>query len=328
METNSDRPESEAVESRLRLKRVFLLSLIFSLAACALIAVGVLLFGQFGSVTARILGTLGVLAVHSGAALACADSLERRLWPVLSRIGLAVFTLNFAWFELIIWGHDTWAFEETITTLTLLGFYVLAIPPCALYAKRRWRPLAIGGFAMCAVSLLMTLAVVWFEYELGDDWQRCAAALAILAISMSHTCLLGFVKPRGAINWVLRGTITSIWLLAVLICVAILLDSDDELLVRFMGALGVLDGCGNLSLLILTRLNKVQAVERLETSEKQIELICPRCTKQQKLTSGAAECVDCGLRFRIEIEEPRCPGCGYLLWQLPERRCPECGQEF
>jgi DNA-directed RNA polymerase subunit RPC12/RpoP len=43
---------------------------------------------------------------------------------------------------------------------------------------------------------------------------------------------------------------------------------------------------------------------------------------------GDSKCGNCGLKFRIEIEEPRCARCGYLLWQLTERRCPECGQTF
>jgi hypothetical protein len=44
--------------------------------------------------------------------------------------------------------------------------------------------------------------------------------------------------------------------------------------------------------------------------------------------AGASQCTACGLKLRIEIEEPRCAKCDYLLWQLPQRRCPECGTAF
>lgn len=319
---------SDAVESRLRLKRVFLRSLIISLAACALIAVGVLLFGTFNRTTGRILGTLGILAVHSGAALACADSLERRWWPALSRVGLVLFTLNFAWFETLIWFRDGPIVEELLTTLTLIGYYVGAIPTVALLDKRRWRVVAWLSLVACVASFFMCLGMVWFARELGNDFERWTIAAVIIAGSFAHTCLLGFVRTTPLSLWVLRGTLASMWTFAILSVWAVLKQLQPDLHIRLIGAAGVLDICGNLVLVILSRLNKVRQVEGLESTEKQIELICPRCAKQQLLTSGAAECSDCGLRFRIEIEEPRCPGCGYLLWQLPERRCPECGREF
>ena len=102
--TKMDRARFEAY---LRLKKIFLRALIVSLVTGTLIAVGVLLFGQFNQTTNRILGTLGVLALHSGIAMACTEALERRFWPALSRLGIILFSLN-----LVLFRHDHLVHEQ------------------------------------------------------------------------------------------------------------------------------------------------------------------------------------------------------------------------
>ena len=77
---NASTPEDLA-PARLRLKQWFLRTLVISLTCCALVAVIALLLGTFNRTTARILLTLGALAVHSGIAMVCAAALEHRQWP-------------------------------------------------------------------------------------------------------------------------------------------------------------------------------------------------------------------------------------------------------
>jgi hypothetical protein len=324
--------DSERIEARLRLKRLFLRTLIVSLAVGALIAVGVLLFGEFNQTTFRVLGTLGVLALHSGIALACIAGLERRWWPALSRVGITLCAVNFVVFELVIWWPwptNDWIGREFGTTLVAIAYYVAAIPCAALRERRRWLPIAYAGLACCVAGLLISLVAIWAHEYLDVFYEeRLTAIAAVIAFSLAHTCLLGRVRVNPTNIWVLRGTLGCVWLLAGLVGYAILADIEDEFLIRWIGAVGVLDVCGNLTLVILSRLTRVQGVEKLETSEKRIELCCPRCTTSQTVVTGASKCATCGLKFRIEIEEPRCARCGYLLWQLPERRCPECGLEF
>jgi hypothetical protein len=59
--------------------------------------------------------------------------------------------------------------------------------------------------------------------------------------------------------------------------------------------------------------------------ERATALSCPRC--RSNVTAGAKEarCGACDLRFRLEIIEERCTGCGYSLYGLTMDRCPECG---
>lgn len=58
-----------------------------------------------------------------------------------------------------------------------------------------------------------------------------------------------------------------------------------------------------------------------------LTMTCPECDQWQIHRPGPARCGDCGLRYIVEIKEPRCD-CGYLLYQLQSNTCPECGKAF
>jgi predicted RNA-binding Zn-ribbon protein involved in translation (DUF1610 family) len=338
--TSSADAGGELLESRLRLKRVFLQAMIASLVTSALIAVGILLFGEFNQTTNRILGTLGVLAVHSGIATACADMLERRLWPTLSRLGIAIFSANFVVFVTLIWlpamtwlpvasWLPNWSIErESATTAVLIGYFVLAIPPAALRERGRWLPIAYSALGFGVLGFGMALVAFWAEGVENEIFVRLTGVAAVYACSFSHTCLLGFARGVSPNTWIVRATGVCIWIVAAILSHGILVDDLSEFRARIAGAAGVLDACGSLTLVILARLKRVQKVEQLQTSDKELELVCPRCTERQVVRAGNSKCRECGLKFRIEIEEPRCARCGYLLWQLTERRCPECGETF
>lgn len=319
------------VSARLRLKRRFLRTLVVSLTTCAVVAVVALLLGQFNRTTARILLTLGALALHSGIAMACAASLERRLWPRLSQFGLLLFGLNFAVLTTCVWwpgGPDTPALKALVTTAGLLGYYVLAIPCADLWERWQWGGLPLAGLGACAVGLVMQLVCVWAEPVDAITFGKATAIVAIVAFSLAHTCLLLRIPGGARLVWLLRATLAALWGVAVLASLMIALELDDELAFRLLGALGVTDACGSLALLIIAKLKQVSDVARLETAAPQVELRCPRCTASLVLDVGGSQCSACGLKIRIDVEEPRCAKCGYLLWQLPQRRCPECGTAF
>ena len=318
------------LESRLRLKRLFLQAMIVSLVTGALIAVAILLFGTFNKTTNRILGTLAALAVHSGIAMLCTDTLERRWWPALSRLGIILFAANFAVFVTIIWStrRDSVIIREIVTSLILIGYYLVTIPPAALRERGRWLPISYIALAFCVLGFGMALIAIWAEVSDDEMFARLTFVAAVFACSLSHTSLLGFARVVSPNTWIIRGTAACIWILAAILSHGILVDDLTEFRARIAGAAGVLDACGSLTLVILARLKRVQKIEQMETSDKEIELVCPRCTKRQVVNAGDSKCQECGLKFRIEIEEAVCTKCGYLLWQLTERRCPECGQPF
>ncbi len=317
-------------DAHLRLKRVFLRTLVISLATCAFVAVAALLIGEFTELTGKILFTLGALALHSGMAIACTDSLEKRRWPKLSITGLVLFGLNFCTLMTCLWGtgfNQPWE-RAMFTTGALLGYYILAIPAASLHEGQRLRSLALAGLAVCTVGFAMLLVCIWSEPTGSDAFPKATAIAAIIAFALTHTCLVVRVPGGIGLPWLLFGTCASMWTLAAVASGMIILEPQHEFWARLLGALGVIAATGSLALLILTKLRRVGKEERLETTPARVELRCPRCTTLQTVNAGATRCAACGLKFRIEIEEPRCPKCDYLLWQLPERRCPECGTTF
>lgn len=326
-----ERPATAAAAGRLSLKRFMLRALVASLVTCALVAVGALLLGTFNETTARILLTLGALALHSGVAMACAMSLERRLWPRLSLVGLVAFGVNFCVLITCIWwpgGLGMPVVRAIFTTGAVLAAYVLAIPGADLYDRRYARPMAITALAACATALLMTLICIWAERVDDLTFAKATGVVAVAAFSMAHTCVLERVPDGGLLTWLRRGTLACVWAVATTWSMAIVIEPTDELFFRVFGALGVLDASGSLSLLILAKLRRMEKPQRLQTAAASVELRCPRCLTQQVVPAGQSQCAVCALKFTVEIEEPRCPKCDYLLWQLPERRCPECGTPF
>ncbi len=323
----------QALESRLRLKRSMLWALIGSLGAGAVLASAVLLFGQFNQLTVRILITLIALALHSGMGIACAETLERRLWPDLSRVGLVLLAIDFVAFAAVWWStsrEDAWG-RAVGVMLILTGYYLVAIPPASLLDQGRQRGLALTTLIVSAIGLAMAVVAIWADYFYHDLYMtlgRPAGILATLACAGAFASLV-VRGPSETVAKMVRGaTITCIGLLAMVVSVCVWVHDVTELAARFIGALGVLSICGGLTLLILGRIGKVRSVTRLESSAKVIELRCPRCAGMHALCVGDSTCPQCGLKFHIEVEEPRCARCGYLLWQLTEPRCPECGERF
>lgn len=323
-------PDDTLARSRLRLKRVFLRTLVLSLTACALVAVIALLIGEFNQTTQKILLTLGALALHSGMAMACVESRDRQRWPTLSLVGLVAFGLNLAILLTAVWAGnlgDTLG-RALLTTGTLLAAYAVAIPCADLFEKRQRRALTGAGLAVIALAFAMVLVCIWAENAESVVFAKATAIACIVSLALTHSALLVRIPGGPALVVLSRATLGAAWTLAAMASIFIVQEVSDELAWRIFGAVGVIAASGTLALVILAKLRKVQRVEQVQTSSVRIDLRCPRCEKHQTITAGAAACDACGLKFRLEIEEPRCAKCDYLLWNLPERRCPECGTNF
>ncbi|MHC4141142.1 MAG: hypothetical protein ACYSUF_04405 [Planctomycetota bacterium] len=94
---------------------------------------------------------------------------------------------------------------------------------------------------------------------------------------------------------------------------------------RLTTASAILTSCGALALAVLARLNRRVDFESLTRAFADITVVCPRCRKKQSIGLGGAACKFCSLRIEVQVEEPVCRECGYLLYQLTSDVCPECG---
>lgn len=191
-----------------------------------------------------------------------------------------------------------------------------------LQHKRHWRWV---GVAAGIIAAFMTIYAVWAELEPDRPTMIVILSSIAVAVAYANVMLLIPLKPKQQ-----RFTYACI-VMAVLTCLfidlAMLVEGAEETFGRLAAAAGVMAACGTLAILILARLMRgVLSDARTASGQFTINLTCPRCRTRQDLPPGDGKCAKCDLRINIEIEEPTCPECGYLLLHLTGDNCPECGK--
>ena len=223
------------------------------------------------------------------------------------------------------------------TTLSVGLFSITALGAAIVYERARWRPLMILAFAVSGAGLLLYLYVIWLHEQLAPRqfyfYELLVKAMLITAtwaVALPHMGLIG-LAPRSApmLRWLRLLSIVFVCTLAALISAFILIETrhyNEEIWLRAIGVFAILAALGTLVTPIFVRIQHLDRTASSESTALSLKLTCPRCLTTQTLNSGTSRCRNCRLKFRIEIEEPRCPSCGYLLHMLTEPRCPECGQ--
>jgi hypothetical protein len=187
--------------------------------------------------------------------------------------------------------------------------------------RRHWRWV---GVAAAFVGLVLGLVGVWRELHEGGFWPMFAWGLAVIIAHANLSLICPLTPGQQGVRVITIGAVV----LAMVLLDASAWKSPDidwETANRGAGAAGVVAACGSLALLILARLNRRMGSPMTPPSVKDISITCPWCQRKQIVPLGESNCVHCGLRFRIAVEEPRCPRCDYLLYMLQSDRCPECG---
>lgn len=204
---------------------------------------------------------------------------------------------------------------------------ILAMAAAVAWESRRWPPLGLLGMIAPAVSLVITLVVIWRSGpNTPEFWlERLMGASIVVAIALPHVCLLSMARLHRGYEWVRRGTVIVIAMLSVLIIWMIFGDPlTPDLVIRVIGTLTILNACGTIAVPILHRISGIRERSAIVTTQLQLSLTCPRCGKTGEFATGHSRCT-CGLRFRIEIEEEHCARCGYALYGITSGVCPECG---
>lgn len=207
------------------------------------------------------------------------------------------------------------------------GLSVLCLIGLVSGDARKWRWIGIvGGIVAGTMWLLDT----WLG--VGSDPGFVAfATLTSIASVVAFTNLCLYCPLKEGQGWVrvgaiLSATVTAAALDASFVDIKLLhAGYADAFLFRIASAGGILCGCSALALVVLARINRGVDYEPLAAEILTVDLVCPRCRKKQAVRLGDSVCAGCALRISIRIEEPRCPKCGYLLFQLTSPRCPECG---
>ncbi len=220
---------------------------------------------------------------------------------------------------------------------SILLFCLPAMACAALAERGHWRRLMQINIVLCLVSLAWYLLVVWFN-NLFWTWFDEEWIFKPMLIQVWWTLGLMWmglisVRPlrKGWPRWVQLGSLAAGFLLICACSFATLYIDyyfDEELLMKIVGTLGILTALGTVIVPILVRVEGLDKVSGTESTPLALQITCPRCLTQQTVPSGHSRCQQCKLKFHIEIEEPRCPQCGYLLHMLEHPVCPECGAKL
>lgn len=256
--------------------------------------------------TKRIFLTCLVVSVVSSAVLGIAAMVFQQNWRVQQRLIMTA----------------------VVTGLYSLGALAASIP----FDRGHWRVASGAGIATLVIAFVLTVPVVWLpQLEDSDAYGRFVGSIATIGGLLAHMSLISMARVSSRFRWLQLLTIVSSFLLATTIIGMIIVNPsypNSQLWATSIGLCVLLAACGSIVIPIAQVLNRIQTAEQVETVDLEMTIICPRCRLQQVVASGPCICAQCKLRFKIEIEEPRCEKCGYLLYQLTENRCPECGQVF
>jgi hypothetical protein len=174
---------------RIDLRRIFLISLIASVATSAVIGIGVLLLGNFGSVEVRVLMTTMVITIVSVLGLACGAYIEIRGGKLVPFAGIALSVIAGLMSAFIIWDilDDDEFFIKSFLTATLLAAacsHLSLLSLARLDQRFSWTRIS----AVVSVVLLCTilLFILWFEPTGESDLiYRVLGVLGILLASIT-----------------------------------------------------------------------------------------------------------------------------------------------
>ncbi len=220
------------------------------------------------------------------------------------------------------------------TTMTAALFSLTALGAAVVFERGRWRAAMVVTFILSGLGLLVYLLMIWFEPHWNWPWWKFAWKvmwwLAIWSIALPHAGLLSLATLKGFFRWVRRAAIGAVFTLALSVTWVVLFESvlDEDIWIRIIGVFGILSALGTITVPILAKVTGIDKEAGVESTAMEIKITCPRCTLEQTVASGHSRCVGCKLKFEINIEEPRCPQCDYLLHKLTEPVCPECGQQL
>jgi hypothetical protein len=254
------------------------------------------------------------------------------LWGLLISLavaaGLAIVAL------LIGWDEETIG-RAILTMLAVGAFFGLSLACMDAAEKGSWGPAMLSAGTVAAIALVWSLLMIWVlpqvftapgGYYDPPQWiWKVQGLLVIWAFALPLIGHLSILRLTDATRWLRPLAIVLAMLSGLSLTAPIVLEIEAEMYYRLMGVLLVVTLLTAVVVRVMQRMQGLDRQVNIETTKLEVELKCPRCLHRQTVTAGHSRCAHCKLRFNIEIEEPRCPKCNYLLFNLVHPQCPECG---
>lgn len=187
-----------------------LFAFIGSIVLCAIIGIYCILFGSFGTLEAKVLGSTAVIGAASILALASAIPWERQRWQPIGPVGIAVVCLTMLQSLCIIWIGDYSDYEFLVKLLGISCTLAVALPHVGLLSLARLRR-EYGWVRMATIACIVMLAgMICFLIitESGDDViAQIIGTLAILDVCGTITVpILHRVSAVSALDAIQSAT--------------------------------------------------------------------------------------------------------------------------
>jgi hypothetical protein len=180
-------------------KRAVLHAIVASLTATALLAIGILLFGDFGQTEGRILMTTILLAGYGLLALPAGFLLDQGRLPGLASTVLLLAAVGFAVNIVVLWNDPPpEALEKTLATVS--SFAVASTQIAALAARRRARdPASVRRLFLVSTALALVLAAMitvaaWAGIEAQSFYRILAAGVVLDVLLVSLQPILALTR--------------------------------------------------------------------------------------------------------------------------------------
>lgn len=173
----------------MNLKRIFLYTLIGSVAICALIGIGIILFGSFGELESRVLMTTFTITLTSILGLACGAYFEAKQAKILPFAGI-IFSILAAILSIyLVWAGDhgvtaIWKMSATLAMLATACALLCLISLATLDIRFMWSRYTIYFCVTVLVGIL--LYILWLEPDSsGEIVSRIIGVLGIIIAALT-----------------------------------------------------------------------------------------------------------------------------------------------
>lgn len=218
-------------------------------------------------------------------------------------------------------------FGETAGVLAIFGPMAVACLIGSASGHQRWRRWI--GVAAATAAVAMNVYAIW--HNLPHD-NEVSTVIDTVPAWFAFANLVMLANLKGSQIGVRYLAMIAATVTAVCIDLEFYVNNgerrygNDDPFTRIASAGGIVTGCAALAVAILAMLNRKSKPEPVATGAiHDITVICPLCQKKQTLPLDTTGQCACGLKMLVQIEEPVCTECGYLLIGLTSDRCPECG---
>jgi hypothetical protein len=204
-EPASQRPMNTDAEPPITGKRLVLLAVAGLLTAVAALAIGILLFGDFGSTEGRILATTALLAGYGLLTLPAAILHDQRRAAALTSAVVALAVAAASLTTVAVWSGET-SDELGKVIGTVNGWLVAAVQLAALTLRRREhdarvvRLLFAASSALVVVLAWMLTVLLWAGFD-SERYGRVFGALLVLNVLLvALQPILARARPRAIVH--------------------------------------------------------------------------------------------------------------------------------